>query len=97
MIPLPPQVTRISYYFPTRALTCFWICSNLIINDVNGCSVSQRQIVLALLILSSFIVVIAAFTDTYTATTGAKHWVLLVPYFGYVGVFPASLSGTPLE
>lgn len=39
-------VTKIAYYFPTCAITSFWIIANLIINNTNNCSRATQWVIL---------------------------------------------------
>ena len=63
-------ITRVAYYFPTHSLTSFWILANLVINNQDQCQKQDKQLLTALIILFTLLVVMISFTDTYTASNG---------------------------
>jgi hypothetical protein len=77
-------ISRIGAYFPTRAIASFWVVANLIINGQLVCDNQSRQLVIAILVIFSILVIVASFTDTYTASNGQSFVVVLVPFYGPV-------------
>jgi hypothetical protein len=49
---------------------------------VGDCAEQQRQLVIALLVIYTLANALACFSDTYTASNGAKYWVFIIPVYG---------------
>eukprot|EP00798_Chlamydomonas_sp_ICE-L_P014026 gene14026-19963_t len=77
-------LARVSYYFPTRALTAFWALANVIVNNEPECADTERKLLIALVVIFGVMVIVVSFTDTYTASDGQSYPVLIFPVYGPV-------------
>eukprot|EP00798_Chlamydomonas_sp_ICE-L_P007518 gene7518-665_t len=77
-------ITRVSYYFPTRSLTTFWILANVVISNTPECIDEDQQLLTALIVIFSLFVVMVSFTDAYTASNAQVYPVLIFPVYGPV-------------
>ena len=77
-------LTRINVFFPTSCISVFWVLANLATNSSGYCAPGEKNLLIAILIITSLVCLGSSFTDTYVATDGQVFWVLILPCYGPV-------------